>query len=352
LAPSFQFANANARILIVRTSAMGDILHALPAVATLRRMRPGCFIGWVVEPRWSALLETANDNPALAQPVVDVCHLAPIRDWKRRPFSTATLASIRALRKELRAQHYDLCVDLQGTIRSAAIGRMAGVREFAGPADPRELPARWLYRRRLARGAVHVVERGAELLGGALGEAIEPGLVSLPVNDADERWADGMAAAGRFALIAPTAGWGAKMWPAERYGEVARRLGEAGVRTLVNATPGTDATAARVVAESGGAAQAVSCTVAQLIALTRRAALVVAGDSGPLHLAAALERPLLGLYGPNDPARTGPWGAAARTLRHPASRTSLKRNKRPDPGLLLLSADEVAQAALNVLAGV
>src|SRR5262249_1207237 len=146
----------------------------------------------------------------------------PTREWKRRPFSIHTLWDIRALRRELRGDRYDLCVDMQGSIRSAAVGRMAGANRFVGSAEPREAPAAWFYKRRVRLKATHVVEQGSELLSAAVGEALRPAKVTLPVDPVAEQWCDTFLAgsAERFVLIAPTAGWGAKRWPAERYGAV------------------------------------------------------------------------------------------------------------------------------------
>ena len=127
----------------------------------------------------------------------------------------------------------------------------------------------------------------------------------------------------RFVFVAPTAGWGAKTWPKERYGAVAMALAEAGWATLVNAAPArngvADASAEAVVKESLGCAVAAPSTMPQMMALIRRASLVIAGDTGPLHLAAALGRPVVALYGPTDPARTGPYGTRSRVLRHATS---------------------------------
>jgi heptosyltransferase-1 len=161
--------------------------------------------------------------------------------------------------------------------------------------------------------------------------------------------------------MAPTAGWGAKVWPAERYGEVAAALARAGFRVLVNAAgPGPDpftgagkGIAERVVEASGNSATAIHCSIGQLISLIRRAAVVIAGDSGPLHLAAALERPVVGIYGPTDPARNGPWvsgAGSARVLRDEGSVTSHKRGNEPEAGMLRISAGDVMAAALELLA--
>jgi len=203
--------------------------------------------------------------------------------------------------------------------------------------------------------SAHVVEQGCELLGAAVGEKLQPAKVTLPMDEAAERWCDEMlgkivARGERFVFIAPTAGWGAKQWPAERYGAVAAELGKAGYRTLVNEALG-DRFADGVIAASAGAATLVPCSVGQMIALVRRAGLVIAGDTGPLHLAAALERPVVGLFGPTDPARTGPYGTRSRVLRHESSGTDHSRRAETEEGLMQITVGEVVEAALELLEG-
>jgi heptosyltransferase I len=339
---------------------MGDVLHAMPAVAALREAHPGWFIGWAVEPRWSVMLQSEQsfeehprpERRSAGMPMVDLCHPFPVQRWKRRPVSPDTLWEINEFVGELRRERYDVCVDMQGLIRSAVIGRMAGAAKFVGPVDPREVPAGMFYQERVKRDAAHVIEQGCELLGTAVGERLSPAKVSLPVDEAAEAWCyalPGGLTDGRFVMVAPTAGWGAKAWPAERYGAVAAELGRAGYRTLVNAASVRDAVAEKVVQASDGFATAVPCSIGQLIALERRAALVIAGDTGPVHLAAALERPVVGLYGPTDPTRTGPYGTRSRVLRHAESVTNHKRLAEAEDGLLRIGTAEVVEAALELL---
>jgi heptosyltransferase-1 len=339
---------------------MGDVLHAMPAVAALREQHPDWLIGWAIEPAWRGLLETESEFHDVAsrllgrdsrRPLVDRWSSVPTRDWKRRPFSLNTLRDIRGLRRELLGDHYDLCVDMQGSIRSAMVGRMAGAAMFVGAAEPREAPATWFYRQKIRLSATHVVEQGCELLSAAVGETLRPAKVTLPIDPAAERWCDALLAAVEepFALIAPTAGWGAKRWPAERYGAVAAALGQAGFHTLVNAESPEDRAGVQVVEASGGAATMVPCSVGQMIALVRRAGVVIAGDTGPLHLAAALQRPVVGLFGPTDPARNGPYGTQSRVLRHSSSRVDHSRHVQTEEGLMQITTQEVVDAALELL---
>ena len=345
------------RILIVRIGAMGDVLHALPAVAALRQNHPTAFIGWAIEPRWSDLLQIAGDPDDMSQGIgrfagpalIDRWYAVPTGAWKQRPLAPGTFREIRALKQVLGRERFDLCVDMQGALKSAGVGLLAQAKVFAGPAEPREKLALKLYDKPLAATAAHVVEQGCELLGGAIGEVLTPARVTLPMEETAEAWADEVIGGDHFCLISAGGGWGSKLWPAERFGQLAAALARRGIRSMVNASPGGSPEANQVVAASNGYAQAVPCTIRQLIALTRRAAIVVAGDTGPLHLAAALERPVVGIFGPTDPARNGPYGTRARILRDADSITSHKRLNDPEPGLLRIGVDEVAEATLDLL---
>ncbi len=331
---------------------MGDVLHAMPAVAAMRLLHPEWTIGWAIEPRWRALLEGRSGGHEV-RPLVNLIHEVPTRDWNRRPLSPETLREILALRRELSSEKYNLCVDMQGLFRSAVVGRLASADSYAGSAQPRETPARWLYGKTIETQAPHVIDRGCELLGRAIGETLRAAEVPLPVDEDAERWCEAALATlvpdKQFVVLAPTAGWGSKCWPAERYGALAGALHDAGYAVLINAASENDPAAAAVARASEGHALPVACTLPQLMALLRRSAMLIAGDTGPLHLAAALGRPVIGLYGPTDPRRTGPYGPNGHVLRHPSSQTDHRRHSEPEAGLNRITVDEVRQAALAVL---
>jgi heptosyltransferase-1 len=334
------------KVLIVRVGALGDVLHALPAVAALRKARPEMTIDWVVERRWAAVLGNSEGHG----PIVDHVHLAEAQRWSQWPFSTGTLRSILGLRRELRAHKYDVAVDMQGTLRSAVIGRMSGARRLCGYADPREALAGRLYKTKIAREGVHVVEQGAALLGAAMGIALEPAEVELPHEAWAEEWAEALVGGRRVCVLAPGAGWGAKRWPAERFGELAQRLAAMGFTAMVNARRKDDELAAAVIAASGGAAEIAVCNVTGMLALVRRSALMVGGDSGPVHMAAALGVPLVALFGPTDPARNGPWGSGrTAVLRDASSLTSYKREDEVEVGLARISVEAVLEAVQTVI---
>ena len=354
---------AQFRLLVVRLGAMGDILHALPAVTALRKAHPGWRIDWAVEPRWKPLL-TAEQDPnqesvhSSARPVVDRIYDVPTKAWGKRPFQSETWHAIRALRRELRAAQYDAVLELQGAIRSGVVARISGCNRIVGAARPWEAPAKWLYTERVPTAGQHVIEQNFELASAVAGDLLEPVNAALPVDADAEEWCDEQPELrdaewrGRpVVLMHPGAGWGAKRWPADRYGAVAEEFGRRGGLVLVNAAPGEEALADAVVAacRSEGLAQAVSCTLPQLIALTRRVSLVIGGDTGPVHLACALGKPVVGIYGPTDPRRNGPYGTRFRVLRNPESRTDHSRVEDPEAGLLTILPDAVIAAMIELM---
>jgi heptosyltransferase-1 len=343
---------------VVRLGAMGDILHALPAVTALRKAHPGWVIDWVVEPRWRALLAapeaaTGANLPSAQRPVVNQLHAASTKQWRKAPFAAQTISEIKSLRHSLRAGDYDAVLDLQGAIRSAVVGRMAGCRRLIGEAAPRERAARWLFTERVVTRGEHVIEQDLELASAVAGDELMPGKPSLPVDPVAEAFADEFLATSGdrpAILINPGAGWGAKRWPTERYSAVAMGLIDRGFRVVVNAGPGEELLAEAVSLSTAGAAEPLMCSLEQLIALTRRAALVIAGDTGPLHLACALGRPVVGIYGPTDPSRNGPYGTRFKVLRSPESRRDHSRREQPEAGLLTIEPDDVLHAADELLA--
>jgi heptosyltransferase-1 len=345
------------RLLVVRLGAMGDVLHALPAVTALRQAHPSWVIDWVIEPAWCALLtancEAANPGLGPAQPVVNRIHMASTKAWRRDPLSGKTRAEIKALRRILGDCGYDTVLDFQGAVRSAAVARMTGCRRRIGESHPREGAARWLFTERVATHGAHVIEQDMELAAAVAGDELSPVQPWLPVDREAEAWCDQVLPrqpSASAVLLNPGAGWGAKRWPIERYAAVAACLAKKGMRVLLNAGPGEEPLAEAIREQSGDVALACHCSVAQLIALTRRVSLVIAGDTGPLHLACALGRPVVGIYGPTDPARNGPFGTRARVLRSPASRRDHSRRAEPEAGLLTITPEAVLQAADELMA--
>ncbi|MGA2834142.1 MAG: glycosyltransferase family 9 protein [Terracidiphilus sp.] len=341
------------RLLVVRLGAMGDILHALPAVTALRQIHPDWIIDWVVEPRWRALLAAeSSSGQGSAQPIVNRLHLASTRTWRRAPFSCQTIHEINALRIAMKAGEYDAVIDLQGAIRSAVLARLASGKRLIGEAEPRERGARWLFSERISTHGTHVIEQDIELASAVAGDKLAPVPPLLPVDPAAEAWADKILSSSNnkpIVLINPGAGWGAKRWPVERYAAVAQCLVAGGCRILINVGPGEEPLADVILSQTAGAATPLVCSLAQLIAVTRRIDLAIGGDTGPLHLACALSRPVVGIYGPTDPSRNGPFGTRFIVLRSPESRRDHTRHQAPEAGLLTIQPDAVLRAANALL---
>lgn len=346
------------RVLSVRLSAMGDVIHTLPAVQALREAFPQAHIGWLIEERWAELL-CAPGFPrrgarSAQRPVVDEVHTVQLKDWKKSLFSLPTLKRVATVWNDVRDAHYDVAVDLQGAIRSATLARWSGASVVYGAAEAREPPASvWYTRKVVARGR-HVVEKNVSVVEALVGQRVEIPRPELPRDPrAEARVGQRLVefGIGDFAILNPGAGWGAKRWPAQRFGEVARGLGKLEIQSVLNYGPGEEELVNAAEAASEGSARAISCTLTELIALTRRARLFVGGDTGPLHLAAALRVPVVAIYGPTDPARNGPYGTRSIVLRSPESFTSHARRAEADEGMLGIGSEAVVRAARELIAG-
>ncbi len=302
---------------------MGDVIHTLPAVATLKHSFPGSTLTWVINPRWSLLLDR--------NPFVDEV----IRFDRRKAGSLADAWGA------LRRRRFDFAVDFQGLIQSALIASVARCDCIYGfhQSQVRERLAALFYSNRVRAGSTHVVDRNLELAAAAGASTM---LVKFPLP---EGIPEGKLPDGRFVLCSPQAGWGAKQWPLEFYKELARRLrSELGVPLVLNGPHGSQALLGSVpdalVHISG---------IPGLIHATRQAAAVLGCDSGPTHLAAALGRPGVALYGPTDPARNGPYGGAFRVLRSPDAVTSHKRRMLSDRSMEAITPDQVFRALKECL---
>jgi heptosyltransferase I len=346
------------RILVVRLSAMGDVIHTLPAVQALRHEFPRAHIGWLIEERWAELLcapSFPRSGPRSAQrPLVDEVHTVDLKNWGKSFFSLATLQRIAKVWNDVRDFGYDIAVDLQGAMRSAILARFSGARVVYGAAEPWETAAAMWYTRKVITRGRHVVEQNL-----SIAQDISKNIQMPPISPAllpcspksEERIAQRLEEMQihKFAILNPGAGWGAKRWPSARYGEVACRLAGIGISSVVNYGPGEDRLASNVEAASKGMAKPICCTISELIALTRRASLFIGGDTGPLHLAAALRIPVVGIYGPTNPVRNGPYGTRSIVLRSAVSVTTHRRKASPDEGMLSIGSDEVATAAEQLL---
>jgi heptosyltransferase I len=344
------------RLLVVRLGSMGDIIHTLPAVTALQQEFPEATLGWVVEERWAELLctlPTPRSGPRSPQrPLVERIHTVNTKQWRSAPLSNQTWAQMAAGISELRAPGYEVAVDFQGSVRSALLARWSGAPVIYGAEQPRENVASMFYTRQvIARGA-HIVEQNVSLAEAVARQSLSIPQVEFPHDEAAERECDRRLKDHNicnFALLNPGAGWGAKQWPAERYADVAKRMAQDGLKPLINFGPGEQDLVRAVEAASGGAAEGMACSLTQLIVLTRRARLFIGGDTGPMHLAAALGIPVVGIFGPTNPVRNGPFRTRSIILRSPSSSTTHARRAQPDEGLLEINTDQVVAAARQLL---
>jgi heptosyltransferase-1 len=344
-------------MLVVRLSAMGDIIHAMPAVAALRQARPEIKIGWLIEERWSELLCSRPSERLAARsalkPLADWVHVAKFSAWRKALLSDETWREIRTCVREVRGMQYELTLDLQGAVRSALVARATGAKTRVGPSQPREGPARMFYSKAVDTQGEHVVEQALSVTWVLAGQQLSYQAPPFPADPEIEAWAStthNQQFGGKpLAILNPGAGWGAKCWPAESFAMVAQHLSQRGMAVAINHGPGEESLANSVAQASGGAALSLKCSVGELIAFTRRASLFVGGDTGPMHLAAAMRVPVVGLFGPTLPQRNGPFGTRTIVLRSPQSVHNTAHTDRPDEGLVSIEPQAVLDAADQLL---
>jgi heptosyltransferase-1 len=306
---------AEFRILVIRLSSMGDVIHTLPAAASLKHSYPHSSLTWIVRERWAPLLQ---GNPF-------VNRVLPVESGLK-----GIVAAVRAARRE----RFDVVVDFQGLVQSALVAASVRSPKKVGlhRSQARESLASLFYSTTVLTREAHRVERNLELAAAAGATSL---LRVFPLPDGEP---EGDLPEGRFVLACPFAGWGAKQWPLEYFAEVARSLE---IPLVLNGPP----SAAAALARTG--AHVHSSGIAGLIYATRRASAVMGLDSGPLHLAAALSKPGVAMYGPSDPAVHGPYGGSIRVLRAPDAATSQKRRSEDwsmaaiKPGAVLEALDHV-----------
>jgi len=290
-------ATGRLRILLVRTSALGDVVQALPVLTALRELHPDAEIGWAVDEAFAPLLEGhAHLDRVLSIPLRRVR-----RAGGRRPGDL-----LRAL-AAIRRFGADVAIDLMGNHKGASLARVSGARRRIGPAagERRERSSAWWATETVTGLPPHAVDRMLRLAG------------PLGVDPETARFDGGAFACGRelarplaedYVYVHPGAAWGNKRYPPVSWGAVAAALAAAGRTVVVGSGPGEEALAESVVRASGGVARALDAPdLPHLVALVRSAALVASGDTGAAHLAVALDRPVVAVHGPTDPARHGPW---------------------------------------------
>jgi lipopolysaccharide heptosyltransferase I len=330
---------ADERFLIVRLSSLGDIIFTLPMLAALRDTFCRSHIAWVVNARWKPLLD---GNP-------DLNDVITLPDSSIRAFL--------ACGKQLRENNYTCVFDVQGLYKSALLAKLTHVKQRIGYSFSyaREGTAALFYSQRVKPTTKHMVEMNLELAaaaGARIGVPRFPLMISSDAQSAVSQFLTSMKIS-RYAVLSPGGGWLSKLWPPDRFGELALKLSDAyGLRIIVNCGPGEAQMAEVVVANAASAMPIiVQYGIPETMALLRGAELVVAGDSGPLHLANALGAPVVGLYGPTSPDRNGPYGGRDIVVRNlDDADTTYKRANSYSEEMLSITVEQVTEAAGKRLA--
>jgi lipopolysaccharide heptosyltransferase I len=300
--------NPPGKILIIRLSSLGDILHALPAVQSLRTTYPKARIDWLVERRMAFLLS--------AVPGIDGIITIDTAALRTNPLAWEAWRQAAQAIRRLRSARYDISLDFQGLIKTAGLSLLSGADARIGFSRElvREKPAHWFYQRRVSKPAkpAHIVALN-QLLAAEAGAIPRSERVNLSVPSEDEAAIDSLLSEkqlGEFVVINPGGGWYTKRWSPARYGALAARIGrELGLSIGVTTGPGEEMLFEKISSHCEGAKlHNFQVPFLQLVPLIRRARLLIGGDTGPFHLACALGIPVVGIFGPTDPARNGPWG--------------------------------------------
>lgn len=291
------------KVLIIKPSALGDVVHGLPFLHALAQRFPNAEIHWVVAKGLEGILQ--------GNPLIQKLWIIDKDRWKRFFNARETIRSLRELGRELRNERFDVVVDLQGLFRSGLIAGLTRCPLRVGFREARE-GSRFFYSHRVSGGKdVHAIDRYLKIAAYLdcspypVRHPFPPALLGSPLLD---------ALPGDYVVMAPSAGGEAKKWPADRFGRLAARLPWA---SLVVAAKADGALADTVVEHSGGRAVSLAgrTTLRELIEIIRRARCLISNDTGPMHIAAGLDIPVFALFGPTSPDRTGPYGNIHTILR-------------------------------------
>ncbi len=340
------------RICIVKLSAIGDVVHALPTAAAIKRTWPHIDIWWLVEDRCAGILE---DNPTLTGVIT-----VPLKRWRKDPWSARTWRELAAFRRTLRAHRFDLVIDIQGLLKSAILAMMTGCRMRISHADQRE-GSRFLNKAVPAYSkGTHVVD---EYLDVARFLGAEPFPVEFPLHVPDKARDRihqlmneyGLADGSPLAVINPSAGQPQKRWPADRFAELAHRLEtERQMRVAVVGAASDKELAQHVCTGNHAVNLAGLTTLKELAALLERATVHICGDTGSAHIASALGTPVVGLYGPTNPRRSCPYGQLERVVSTYGTCPDCAAHPRckSDLCMVTMATEDVFQAVDRVLAEV
>jgi len=334
------------RFLVVRLGSLGDIVHTFPAVAGLRESFPSAEIVWLTHPRWKELVESSE----LATEI-----------WETE---TRSYVSLREIIGRIRKRHFTIAIDYQGLWKSAALPFFGGVsrRVRFSSQTIREFGVPILYTDRVRCSHTHIADQNGELsqrVGARNGVA--PVVLAVPsIQEVFVLQLLRGFGIEKYIVLSPAGGWRSKCWPSDRYGALCEKIRDTlGMRCVLNYGPGEEDLIPAVKAASGKADPiAYNGSLGQLMALLRNALCIVGGDTGPLHLAAALGTPAVAIFGPTDPARNGPYRMGGRqcsdspidiVLRSSQAVTTYKRGEQPAPSILKIDVDTVFDAVRRLV---
>lgn len=304
------------RILIIRLSSLGDILHTLPAFSGLRASFPSAKIDWLSAKKSVSLLSAVRG--------INEIHVLDTGSLVKFPPDWSAWNSTNELVRRLRAQNYDYAIDFQGLLKTGFLAFLSGSRMRLGFSRDlvRERPAQWFYNRTLTRPdkQFHVLELNRKLAG-LTGGHIGPVPLDFAVREEDSARIDSLLTKESltdFVVINPGGGWPTKRWDPERYGFLAAKIqGKLGLRVAVTTGPGEENYFSAIAENcSGSPVSHFPVSFLQLIPLLQRARMMIGGDTGPFHLACALGIPAVGIFGPTSPIRNGPWNAMDEVVAH------------------------------------
>jgi heptosyltransferase-1 len=299
ISPSNQYNN----ILIVKLSAIGDVIHALPVAHALKQKYPQARITWVVEKPAYDLL---TNNPSIDEII--------LFDKPRFKSLAGLLKYSPEFSRGLKARHFDLVLDLQGLFKSAAIVALSGAKLRLGYCNMREL-SQWISTPVCGKHSEgHIVERYldvARYVGCDVNRAV------FTLNNTPEEAANASAIAEQaglpsnrpYVILAPGTNWPSKCWPVECFGKLAAELNCSGIIPVITGGASDTGLAATIRNACSAAVDLTGkTTLKELVFLMKGASCFVGGDTGPMHLAAAVQTPVVALFGPTDPGRNGPYG--------------------------------------------
>ncbi|UCH81995.1 MAG: lipopolysaccharide heptosyltransferase I [Nitrospiraceae bacterium] len=292
------------KILVIKPSSLGDVIHALPFLKAVKDTFPDADVDWLISTHLKGLIE---DNP-----FINRIFTINKDSWKRFKNLYQTVSEILSLRQRLKDEHYDLVVDLQGLFRSGVIAQFAAASKTLGFADARE-GSRFFYDEKISvEGISHAVDRCLEVAR-ALGAKVKKAEFPVTVNDsAMEKVKQMIGNSDEYIVIAPSARWLSKRWPAHYFASLISKLH---IQCITIGSKDDTGLVRQIVALSQGNAVNVcgKTDLKELVSLISGSRAIVCNDSGPMHIAAALNIPTIALFGPTVPEQTGPYGWQSNT---------------------------------------